>query len=222
MGHLHQLSEGGHRAVRGPPTRHAELPFRRAAGLPGHRHNQPGRTVPPRDRASGWLLRRPAGPHRADVLSITDDSGRRRLDDPDDYVRLVIAAAVGRSDVLVIPVLVGPTSMPAAANLPKPLAPLAECNALLLTDEYWDDQVAHLTRALEKCSDPSRAQRPGSPCLTLRLLQGPNAKSNRDEASFCVIGARTHAGRPGGWPTPWSAASETGPCLWMCVDRLSG
>ena len=55
-------------------------------------------------------------------LAITDDAGRRRLDDPDDYVRLEIATALDRDDVLVIPVVVGPTSMPAAADLPKPLA----------------------------------------------------------------------------------------------------
>ena len=91
-------------------------------------------------------------------LSIKDDAGRRRLDNPDDYVRLEIATALGRgTDVLVIPVLVGPTSMPAAADLPKPLAALAECNAVRITDESWDDQVARLTRALEKVvrrSDP--------------------------------------------------------------------
>ena len=63
-------------------------------------------------------------------LSIKDEAGQRRLDNPEDYVRLEIAAALGRGDdVLVIPVLLGPTSMPAAADLPKPLAALAECNA---------------------------------------------------------------------------------------------
>ena len=100
-------------------------------------------------------MRRPTGPHRAHWLTVTDDAGRRRLDDPDDYVRLEIATALGRADdVLVIPVLVGTTSMPAAADLPKPLAALAECNAVRLSDENWDDQVARLTRALEKVVKP--------------------------------------------------------------------
>jgi len=87
-------------------------------------------------------------------LAITDDAGRRRLDDPDDFVRLEIATALGRSDVLVIPVLVGATSMPAAADLPKPLAALVECNAVRITDENWDAQVARLTGALEKVVKP--------------------------------------------------------------------
>jgi hypothetical protein len=84
-------------------------------------------------------------------LAVRDEAARRRLDNPDDYVRLEIATALGRGDdVLVIPVLVGRTSMPAAADLPKPLASLGECNAVRITDESWDDQVARLIRALEK------------------------------------------------------------------------
>jgi hypothetical protein len=41
--------------------------------------------------------------------------------------------------VLVIPVLVGPTPMPAAVDLPQPLAALAECNAVHITNESGDD-----------------------------------------------------------------------------------
>jgi hypothetical protein len=48
--------------------------------------------------------------------------------------------------------------VPAAAELPKPLASLAECNAVRISDENWDDQVARLTRALDKV-----VQRPVAP-----------------------------------------------------------
>ena len=69
-------------------------------------------------------------------LTVKDGAGRRRLDNPDDLVRLEITTALARGDdVLVIPVLVGRTSMPAAVDLPKPLAALAECNAQPLSDE---------------------------------------------------------------------------------------
>ena len=87
-------------------------------------------------------------------LAVADRAGRRRLDEPDDHVRLEIMTALGRSDMLVIPVLVGATSMPAAADLPQPLAALAACNAVRFSDEGWDDQVARLIRAVERVVKP--------------------------------------------------------------------
>ena len=42
-----------------------------------------------------------------DWVATADDSGRRRLDDPDDFVRVEVTAAFERGDVRVIPVLVG-------------------------------------------------------------------------------------------------------------------
>ena len=53
-------------------------------------------------------------------LAVTDATGRRRLDDPDDFVRLEIATALARN-IPVIPVLVQGASMPAAHELPGPL-----------------------------------------------------------------------------------------------------
>ena len=87
-------------------------------------------------------------------LAVKDNAGQRRLDDPDDYVRLEIATALNRPDVQVIPVTVGPTSMPKPADLPKPLAPLRWVGGPSLTDEGWDYQVIRLTTALEKVVKP--------------------------------------------------------------------
>ena len=46
-----------------------------------------------------------------------DGSGRRRLDKPDDFVRLEVGGAL-RRDIRVIPVLVGGAKMPDAHEFP--------------------------------------------------------------------------------------------------------
>src|SRR5688572_27883373 len=54
-----------------------------------------------------------------------DMTGSRRLDEPYDFVRLEIAAALARPNVLVVPVLVEGAAMPAATELPENIRPLA-------------------------------------------------------------------------------------------------
>src|SRR5688572_22561856 len=51
-------------------------------------------------------------------FSLTDAAGRRRIDDPDDWVREEIRTAL-RGGHLVIPVRVDGAAMPAAADLPE-------------------------------------------------------------------------------------------------------
>ena len=62
-----------------------------------------------------------------DWLTATDGAGGRRLDQPDDMVRLEIAAALERG-ILVIPVLVQGAQMPRSGNLPEALKELASRN----------------------------------------------------------------------------------------------
>jgi hypothetical protein len=54
-------------------------------------------------------------------VDATDTSGRRRLDDPHDFVRLETSAALKR-DIPVVPVLVHGAQMPRADGLPPDLA----------------------------------------------------------------------------------------------------
>jgi hypothetical protein len=58
-------------------------------------------------------------------LEIKDNEGRRRLDDPNDWVRLEITAAL-EQDIPVIPALVGGARMPAASDLPGALSKLGD------------------------------------------------------------------------------------------------
>ena len=62
-------------------------------------------------------------------LTITDENGRRRLDDPKDWVRLEIETALTRK-IRVIPILVDDARMPHATQLPATLAALVRRNAV--------------------------------------------------------------------------------------------
>lgn len=75
--------------------------------------------------------------------------GRRRLDDPNDYVRLELASALARN-VHVIPVLVEGASMPRAQDLPDDLKPLARRHALELSETRWEFDVGRLIDTLEE------------------------------------------------------------------------
>jgi hypothetical protein len=80
-------------------------------------------------------------------MNAADASGRRRLDDPMDFVRLETAAALKR-DIPVIPVLVHGAQMPRADELPQDLTNLAYRNAVELTHARWESDVQVLIRAL--------------------------------------------------------------------------
>jgi hypothetical protein len=56
-------------------------------------------------------------------------NGTRRVDDPEDFVRMEIEAALNRR-IPVIPLLIGRASMPSKSELPSALADLAYRNAL--------------------------------------------------------------------------------------------
>jgi hypothetical protein len=78
----------------------------------------------------------------------TDADGRRRLDDPADWVRLEIEAALAR-EMKVFPVLVGGAALPDVRELPASLAALTQLQALELDAARFERDVGRLTRALE-------------------------------------------------------------------------
>lgn len=73
-------------------------------------------------------------------ISATDRSGRRRLDDPQDFIRLEIGAALKRN-VRVIPVLVQGAVMPRVEELPPDLGTLVRRQAVELRDIHWNADV---------------------------------------------------------------------------------
>ena len=81
-------------------------------------------------------------------LDARDETGRRRLDQPDDYVRLEIAAALDRPGVLVVPALVGGARMPDAQDLPASIQALGRRQAITIRDETWESDVDRLANII--------------------------------------------------------------------------
>lgn len=96
-----------------------------------------------------------------DWLDCRDASGNRRLDDPDDFIRIETSAALKR-DVRVFPILVKGAVMPSAKDLPEDMSRLARRNAHELSDQRWEFDCNALMAVLEKIVGPPNS-RPAAP-----------------------------------------------------------
>ncbi|MGN6586918.1 MAG: TIR domain-containing protein [Solirubrobacterales bacterium] len=113
------------------------------------------------------------GPH---WTTVEDGTGRRRLDDPEDFVRLEVGNALRRNDVTPIPVLVGGAQMPRPEELPAELRSLTRRNALEMSDGRWRYDVNRLMSALDELLPdreplpPELSPPPPSPHLGPRIV----------------------------------------------------
>lgn len=108
--------------------------------------------------------------------TLTDNSGQRRLDDPNDYVRIEVEQALSRSTTLVVPVLVGGASMVRAADLPETLSELAYRNAAVVRDDPdFRRDIAQLIDQIQKYFEenaPTQRLRP-IPQAAARITAAP-------------------------------------------------
>jgi hypothetical protein len=87
-------------------------------------------------------------------LNITDRSGRRRLDDPRDFVRIEIEAGLKRN-IPVIPLLIDDTIMPDEDDLPESLRRLVYRNGISIRPDPdfhrdMDRLINHLDQLINK------------------------------------------------------------------------
>src|SRR5262249_17350103 len=82
-------------------------------------------------------------------LDAKDDDGRRRLDNPDDFVAIEIAAALAR-DICVIPVLVDGALIPKARDLPESLKALVRRQAIGLRHDHFGRDGAALVEKIRE------------------------------------------------------------------------
>lgn len=82
-------------------------------------------------------------------IDAKDAQGRRRLDDPHDFVRIEVEQALAR-DVRVIPVLVDGAQAPRVDELPPSLQPLARRQATTIAHERFGSDADRIVEALER------------------------------------------------------------------------
>jgi hypothetical protein len=87
-------------------------------------------------------------------------TGERRLDRTDDPIHGELAAAL-RLGLTVVPVLVGGASMPERAELPPPLAALADWQARRIDHDDFDHDASRLIREIERVLDEPASPDPG-------------------------------------------------------------
>src|SRR5262245_35399419 len=100
-------------------------------------------------------------------VAAMDEGGRRRLDDPSDFVRLEIETAL-RRNIRVIPVLLDGASLPPEESLPRGLQPLVRRQAVQIAHERFAADAEGLVRSLETVVAPGR--RWASPAAAARVV----------------------------------------------------
>jgi glycerophosphoryl diester phosphodiesterase len=123
-------------------------------------------------------------------LEMTNDTGQRRLDDPHDFVRLELEAALKRK-VRVIPILLGSASMPTADQLPASLSKLTRRQALQLTTARFEADIGRLLRVLDRTLAEQQAQRDAKD----RAQREAEAKSQREAEASAAREAEAKAAR---------------------------
>jgi hypothetical protein len=114
--------------------------------------------------------------------TISGENGRR-LDDPNDFVRLEIVSALAR-DVAVIPVLVHDAKMPRPDELPEALREFAFRNSVEITHTRWNSDVQLLTKALARYVAPTASTDTAPVHATVAVqLPPPTAPAGRQPST---------------------------------------
>lgn len=91
-------------------------------------------------------------------LTLTDEEGQRRIDNPDDWVRFEIRAAL-ESRVRVVPVLVDGAKMPRQQQLPTELCNLARLNALEMSYDRYEYDASRLAAIIQRALTQQATER---------------------------------------------------------------
>ena len=133
------------------------------------------------------------------VLS-ADSENRRRLDDPQDFVRIEIEAALSRN-VPVIPVLVDGAAMPHPNDLPDSLAKLIRRQAVEVSHARFESDAERLTQTLSQLEEEIRRR---------EANLSPSHVVGRDAAIMTPVAAAASAANRAPGPSESRGAGEAG------------
>jgi hypothetical protein len=120
--------------------------------------------------------------------TLTDDQGRRRLDNPDDFVRFEVRAALDRG-VRVIPVLVDGAKPLREEELPEDVRKLARLNALELSYDRYEHDAGRMLDSIKRVLSTTGT----------RIASEPSSMVNAGAV------AASHEIPPGVTPNQWFA-----------------
>jgi WD40 repeat protein/tetratricopeptide (TPR) repeat protein len=140
-------------------------------------------------------------------LTVTDAGGRRRLDDPDDLVRVEIETALRRG-IRVVPVRVEGAVLPQASDLPPSLRPLVRLQALMISHAGFAAEVSHLIAAVDGLlgPGPGRATEAGRDTDASATKTGP--PTGKPHAGPTVEQEEPDVARAGDTPSGLVAADD--------------
>jgi hypothetical protein len=153
-------------------------------------------------------------------LNARDDQGNRRLDNPDDWVRLEIAHAL-RRNITVIPVRVNGASLPIRSALPDDVSGLLDHQAVSVSLAGFRHEMASLVRDIRLVPSQRRWPRPSlmvacaSALVAILAIAGLISATNGIERikdfAFPAIAEQNSTG------TPWSG--KPGEWVFYAVDK---
>ena len=107
-------------------------------------------------------------------LDAKDDDGRRRFDNPNDYVAVEIAAALARN-IRVIPVLIDGARTPKADKLPDSIKPLVRRNAVDVRNTNFSHDAESLIPKIHEALKTARPVTRRWPFIT-RMVERSRAR----------------------------------------------
>lgn len=138
-------------------------------------------------------------------LTAADEHGRRRIDDPGDFVAIEIEAALAR-DIPVIPVLIDGAVMPREAELPERIRPLTRRHAVEIRNSQFSSDVDRLIAKVDPRAAGAGGRRSGLALAVVALAV----------VAAGAWGAFKYGGLAVPWPPPVTDQPALAPAASYC------